>query len=548
MKTDKTIFALAVIGSLLLANLVGLRAFKRFDLTRDSAFTLSSATKETMGALEEPVTITAYFTENLPAPYASNAAFVRDLLEEYRAASKGKVAFEFIDPAEKETDADKETKREVKRDVFGRQFREPTAIEKELAQTGVQPVEIRVIQDDQQQTKRAYMGLVIKYNEKKEVIPVVKGLDGLEYDLTSLIRKMTRLRMPVIGILQGHGEPSPQEKLRYLTSSLSQTYELKPVQLEQGKDRFDTSLDAILVLGPKTPLNPAEVKALDQFLMEGKSVAMFLDAVQVDLQKGAQAQDATHGLGDLLGAYGVTLGDRLIADVSSASINISEQRGFMMIQMPVPYPFLPVVKQLEGDSAVSKGLGDVLFPFATEVTLKPMDGAQGLVLARSSQKSWLENKPFNVDPRREWRNENPVFSGPYPLMVQVSGKLKSKYASEAVMSAVPGATPVLAESKTEARLIVAGTSTLVQDDFVGQSRANQALVLNVADWLVLDAAMLSMRSRGMQMATLKADLPDTTRNLVKVGNALGLPVLLALVGVVLWLMRESRRKTIKVGP
>jgi gliding-associated putative ABC transporter substrate-binding component GldG len=542
MKMERVIFVAALLGSLLLLNIVGQRYFGRLDVTHDRAFTLSDATRETMAALEEPVTITAYFTENLPPPYSSNASYLRDLLEEYRAASKGKVAFEFIDPAEQ----DKDTKRETKTDIFGRQFREPTALEKELAQTGLQGVEIRVVKNDQAQTTRGYMGLVIKYNEKKEVIPVVKGIDGLEYDLTSIIRKMTRIKMPVIGVLQGHGEPNLNEKLRFLTTSLSQTYEVRPVQLEQGKDRFDATLDALLIVGPKTPLSAVEVKAVDQFLMEGKSVAMFLDVTAIDLKQQAPPQDVNHGLGELLGAYGVTLGDKLIADVSSANINISEQRGFMIVQMPVQYPFLPVVKQLEGESAVSKGLNDVLFPFATEVGIKAPDGVQGLVLARSTAKSWLEPKPFNVDPRRDWRNENPVMSGPYPLMVQLSGKLKSKYASEAVMSGVPGATPVIAESKSDARLIVAGTSTLVQDDFVGQSRSNQALLLNVADWMVLDSAMLAMRTRGMQLAQLKPEISDGTRNLAKLGNALGLPLLLAVVGLVRWQLRESRRKSVKV--
>lgn len=542
MKLDKILFSAAVVGSLVLLNVVGLRVFGRVDVTRDGSYTLSKATKETMAALEEPVTITAYFTENLPAPYSSNARYVRDLLEEFRAASKGKVAFEFIDPAAQETEADKEAKREVKQDIFGRRFREPTSIEKELTQAGIQPVEIRVIEDDQQQTKRAYMGLVISYNERKETIPVVRGVEGLEYDLTSLVRKMTRIKMPVLGVLQGHGEPSLTEKLRFLQSALSQTYEVRPVQLEQGKERFDTALDALLVVGPKTALNPQEVKALDQFLMEGKSVALFLDTLQVDL-KQFNPQEAQHGLSDLLTAYGVTMGDQLVADVSSANINISEQRGYMMVQMPVPYPFLPVVKHLEGDSPISKGLGDVLFPFVTSVAVAPTEGVQAVVLARSSNKSWLENKPPNVDPRRDWRNENPTLSGPHPLMVQLSGKLKSKFAAEAAQSA-PGATPVLAEAKSEARLIVVGTSALVQDDFVGQSRSNQALMLNIADWLVLDPAMLAMRTRGMQLATLKPELSDGTRNLVKFGNALGLPLALALFGLVRWRMREARRSTV----
>lgn len=540
MKLQHGLFLTAVIGSLVLVNLLGLRLFGRLDVTRDHAYTLAAATRETMGALDEPVTVTAYFTDNLPAPYSSNARYVRDLLEEFRAASKGKLAFEFIDPAAQETAADKEQKREVKQDIFGRRFREPTSVEKELTAAGVQPVEIRVIEDDQQQTRRAYMGIVIKHQEKKEVIPVVQTVQGLEYDLTSLIRKMTRPRMPVIGVLQGHQEPALREKLQFLTSALSQTYEVRPVELGQA-ERFDVALDALLIIGPKTALSPAEVKAVDQFLMEGKSVAMFLDSLQVDLQR-FNPTEATHGLGELLSAYGVTVGDRLVADVTSANINISEQRGYMLVQMPVPYPFLPVVKRLEGDSPISKGLGEVLFPFANEVSVTPADGVQATVLARSSNKSWLENKPANVDPRRDWRSESPTLTGPHGLMVQLSGKLKSKYAAESTS----GATPLLTESKGEARLIVVGTSAILQDEFVGQSRGNQALLLNVADWLVLDPALLAMRTRGLQLATLQSELSDGTRNAVKFGNALGLPLLLALFGLVRWRMREARRATVTV--
>jgi ABC-type uncharacterized transport system involved in gliding motility auxiliary subunit len=127
-------------------------------------------------------------------------------------------------------------------------------------------------------------------------------------------------------------------------------------------------------------------------------------------------------------------------------------------------------------------------------------------------------------------------------MVQLSGKLKSKYAAESS----PGATPLLTESKGEARLIVVGTSAILQDEFVGQSRGNQALLLNVADWLVLDPALLAMRTRGLQLATLQSELSDGTRNAVKFGNALGLPLLLALFGLVRWRMREARRATVTV--
>ena len=539
--SNANIFLAATVGCLVLLNILGLRTFGRFDATRDELFTLSKASQDTMAGLEDPVTVTAYFTGELPPPYSSNARYVRDLLEEFRAASKGRLSFEFLDPMSQETAEDQETKRETKRDIFGRVFREPTSVERELTQVGVQPVEIRVIEEDQMQTKRAYMGIVIKHQEKKEVIPVVQDIRTLEYDLTTLVRKLTRPKTPVLGVVQGHDAPSLYEKLTRLQTLLSQMYEVRPVDLS-GKERVDADIDALLVIGPKTAFPPSELKALDQFVMEGKSVAFFLDSVQVDL-KTFEPSDATHGLGPLLATYGIKVGEQLVADVESAQLSVQERRGFMVVSMPVPYPFIPLLERLEGDSPVTQGLSGVTLPFSTTVTATAPEGAQATVLAKSSRKSWLENKPYNVDPRRDWRTETITPNGPHPLMVQVSGKLKSHFASEAQVSTSSG-TPLLAESKGEPRVIVAGGSAALWDDFMG--RPNQALLLNVADWLLLDPALLAMRTRGMAEAPLQQELSATTRNAVKYGNAFGIPFALAAFGLVRWRRRESRRATVTV--
>jgi gliding-associated putative ABC transporter substrate-binding component GldG len=537
--TNATVVALSVAGSLVLVNILSVGLFARVDLTRNGVYTLAKASKETMKSLEEGVTVTAYFTENLPPPYSSNARYVRDLLQEYRAASGGKLGFEFVDPATQETAEDREKRKDKKRDIFGRVVREQTSIEKDLAGQGLQPVEIRVVEEDQAQTKRAYMGLVIKYQEKKEVLPVIQDISTLEYDLTSVIRKMTRSKIPVVAFMQGHEEPQFNEGLNRLHGLLSQIYQVRTVDLGT-KEKVDEDVDALLVLGAKTPYKPNEIKAIDQFLMRGKAAAFFLDVIRVDL-KTFQPTDTDHGLRALLETYGVTVGDQLVADAESLMLNVAERRGFLTVNMPVPYPFIPQVKRLEGDSPLTAGLTGLAFPFVTALTVNPPEGAKGNTLARSSKKSWLENKPYNIDPRRDWRAETVTPTGPYDLMVEVSGKLRSHYAGDATMSN-GSPVPLLAESQGDARVIVVGGSTLAMDDFMG--RPNQALMLNVADWLLLDPALLAMRTRGLTDAPLQPELAEATRNTVKYGNVLGLPVLLALYGIVRWRMRESRRATI----
>jgi len=71
-------------------------------------------------------------------------------------------------------------------------------------------------------------------------------------------------------------------------------------------------------------------------------------------------------------------------------------------------------------------------------------------------------------------------------------------------------------------------------------------VMNVADWMMLDPALLAMRNRGMQLATLQSELSEGARGAAKWGNALGLPFALALFGLGRWRLREAKRSSVTV--
>ncbi len=531
-------FALLVIGSLLLLNLVGLRFFGRVDVTREHMFTLSQASRETVSALQDPVVITAYFTEDLPPPYSSNARLVRDLLEEYRSASKGMLSFEFTDPSKSESEADKKTKREVKRDIFGRQFRDQTEQEKALQEEGIQAVTVRAISEDKGQEQKAYMGMVLRYSGKKEVIPVIADTRGLEYNITTMIRRLTRAKTPVIGLIQGHDEPKWEENFRKLDAVLSQLYEVRQVTI--NGEKIDDGIDSLFVIGPKSAFKENELKAIDQFLMQGKSAAFFLDQTRVDL-RSLQQEEIAHGLGPMLATYGISLGDKLVADVQSASVNMEERRGPMIIQMPVQYPFMVLTGALEKESPISEGLKSLTLPWVTPLIVAPADGTTATVLAKSSAKSWQENKPFNIDARRDWQHETITFNGPHTLAAEVHGKLKSHFAAQA-NSSTPAAAPLLAQASSDAKVIVVGSGAFAMDAF--SQPPNQAFILNISDWMMSDPSILKMRNRGISEASLETDLSESTRMLAKYGNALGVPLALIAFGIIRWRMREQRRATV----
>jgi ABC-type uncharacterized transport system involved in gliding motility auxiliary subunit len=346
---------------------------------------------------------------------------------------------------------------------------------------------------------------------------------------------MTRKKAPVVAVATAAATPDPSGQsdgtpFGQLRSLFSQLYDVKPLVLDTMTD-VPAEADALFVVGPEKSVPPAAQKAIDAFLLRGKSAAFFVDVAHPDVRT-FNVTPVDSGLAPLLASYGVKLGDSLVLDVSCAQLTVQEQRGFMRVGVPIHYPFIPMIPKMEGDSVLTRGLTQLTFPFVSAITLEPKAGLQETVLAQSSVKSWLENKPFNTDPRRDWRDVRPSFDGPHPVLVQVTGKLTSAFGGQT--------------SNAESRVIVASGASLAADAFLANSPSNQALLLNVADFLLLDPGMLAMRARGLSEPPLKTQLSEATRNTVKWGNALGIPFLLSGFGLLRWRLRERRRATVTV--
>src|SRR5262249_52344468 len=137
-------------------------------------------------------------------------------------------------------------------------------------------------------------------------------------------------------------------------SLFEQLYDVRPLDLGHLTE-IPAEADALFVLGPQKPLDEAAQKAIDAFLLKGKSAAFFVDVAQADLHSFS-VTPVDSGLGPMLATYGVKLGDKLVADVNCGQLTVQEQRGMMRLQIPVHYPFIPLVAQLEGDSPMTRGL------------------------------------------------------------------------------------------------------------------------------------------------------------------------------------------------
>ena len=97
--------ALLLLAALVLVNMLAQRYKFRMDLTGDKRYTLDQATLDLLHGLPETVTVTAYFTGDLPPELSVVRQDFKDLLVEYAERSGGKLVFEFEDPGSSEADS-----------------------------------------------------------------------------------------------------------------------------------------------------------------------------------------------------------------------------------------------------------------------------------------------------------------------------------------------------------------------------------------------------------------------------------------------------------
>src|SRR5438045_1967848 len=104
MKTQKKLFSsiLLIVGIVILVNFLSDSYFFRLDFTADKAYTISDASKDILHNLKKPITVKAYFSENIHPDVTKARSDFKDLLIEYANRSKGKIVYSFINPNEKE--------------------------------------------------------------------------------------------------------------------------------------------------------------------------------------------------------------------------------------------------------------------------------------------------------------------------------------------------------------------------------------------------------------------------------------------------------------
>jgi gliding-associated putative ABC transporter substrate-binding component GldG len=503
---------LLIIAILLVLNLISVNLFARLDLTEGKVFSLSKASKDLVRSLDDRLVIRMYFTKDLPPPYNSHARYLKDQLEEYSAYAGGKLKLEMIDPG-------------------------PEGKELEAQRYGIPPLQVNALEDDKIEIKKVYMGLALLFEDRKEVIPVVQSVSGLEYEITSAIKRLSARVLPTIGFLAGKDGPDLDTDLTFLSQALVRQYEVKKINLDEG-ERIGADVRVLIILGPKTKLSLYEKYWIDQFLMRGGRLALLLNHIQVDIQQGT-AERQNLELEDFLENYGIKINDDLVIDLQCNRIGVAQRQGPYTVQNIVNYPFFPVATEFDQNSLIVKDLGTVCFNFASSLDPGPASG-KGIrfdPIIWSSKSSGVQSAPFDINPFREFGREH-FAAGGQILAATLQGSFKSNFADKdisEIQAEVGFIDSVLTESP-ETRMVVAADADFIIDRNL-RGTDNLAFFLNMVDWLSQDEALIAIRSKQVTPRPLK-EVSTGAKKLIKYGNTFGLPFLVILFGVVRWQIRK----------
>jgi gliding-associated putative ABC transporter substrate-binding component GldG len=486
---------LLMVSIVIVVNILSEHFYFRLDLTADRSYTMSKATRNILRSLEEPVTVTAYFTEDIPPQLLKARKDFRDILVEYANIAGGNLVYEFIDP-------NKDQEQEQK-----------------AMQEGIMPTIVNVRERDQMMQKRVFLGAVVKMGSGKEIIPIIQTGTAMEYELSTAIKKLSVTDKPLVGYVQGHGEP-PLRALAQAATSLSVLYRVTEVNLDNPQDDL-RKYPTLVIIAPRDTFPPDHLARLDQYLAGGGNLFVACNRVDGDFQTVSGSSIET-GLENWLSGKGLLVDNNFLVDATCGQVGVQQQAGMMSFTTNISFPFLPVIQNF-ADHPVTKGLEQIILPFASTIQFTGSPSLTYTPIAFSSPKSGTQAPPVYFDINKRWNDSDFPLSN-LTVAAVLSGPIAGP-AESTIILVGDGDFPVNGEGPRPQQL---------QPD-------NVNLMVNAIDWMSDETGLIDLRTKAVTSRPLK-DVDEGRALFLKWLNFL-LPIILIIAYGV---FRNQRSRSIRI--
>jgi len=504
------------------------RYFARIDLTEDKLYSISEVSKRMMNELPGQVSITYYVSEKLGS-VSQTPQLIEDLLDEYATYGGGNIKIAVVDP-------------------------DKAGLSEEVQELGIQPRQIQVVEENEQTYAKVFSGISLRYLDRQEVLPLVFSTETLEYQLTSSIRKMLQQDARRIGILVGDSSMNLQNDYSGLYETLSGSFEVE--ELTRG-EMIPERIDILFLLGGED-LHQYDLLHIDQFLMNGGNAFFGIGGVKIDLEdnlKASRYEDLP--VFELLESYGIRVKKQLVLDKYAKNFRIPRQT-FDGITWDVldTYPHWVSIRpgNVNQDHPITarfQGL-DLLWPSPLTV----LDSAEGHSrrLVKSSPEAWLMEDVFITDPYQagSLNQKTAEAAGQYTLGVALEKELYSFFASKPMVPPPGEILPydeIMAKGDSPSRVVLFGdayfASNLIQ---YSDSMYNLSFMLNSADWLAEDDALMKIRTRTVRDTRLNRLNPERAQfqyAFSQIVNLVLIPLLVIGYGLFRYTVRRRHRPVLQ---
>lgn len=536
--------------------------------------------------LQDKVQVTLFMSSSLEAvaPYMgiealpSFAEGLEEVIARVNAKAYDKLAYRHIDPT---------------RDPAG----------EELAnQYDLMKINWPAIPEADLEAGQGVIGMVMEYGGKVITTPLIDVLRlpiiGTQYQMIA-IDEMERLVNDNLealvdinenlGYLVSNGTLTPDAMpgrpegaaMRSFATLISDSYSLKRIDLSD--DPIPASLRSLIIARPTEPFSDHELYQIDQALMRGTNLAILMDAF-VESSPGAQQPAFMPGpsfapvdseLEKLLATYGVKFSPSMVLDQNCYKQRLPSEMG----GGERPIYFAPLIKSenINQDLPFMKNIRGLIAlkmaPLELDEERLKQNGIMATPLFSSSRQSWEMEGRITLDPTMTPPPPPAEKQTSFPLAYVLEGEFPSHFAGKPIPEkAAPAGTqsediaatdadaerPAAADlSQFEstaprrdisvpAKVLLIGSAELIQDSVLEADgrTPNSMFIMNVIDYLNDRVDVALMRSKEQRFNPLEDPTP-AMRTVTKAFNIAGLPILVVLFGVAVWLRRAARKKRIQ---
>lgn len=397
----------------------------RLDLTNEKRFTLSSPTKKLLRNLKEPVVVDVFLKGSYPSGFRKLAGATADLLQEFKEVGGNNIQYNFISPEDEAAPGI----------TYG----------DTLTSSGLYPINLTSQLKEGQQQQFVYPFAMVHFNDKTMPVTLYQGKTPLinfqelnsaeallEYNLVNAIAKVASEKKPLVGYATGNGQPMGDNVYDMVENVLKVDYNLATFNLS-SHPIIPIEFKALIIVKPTIPFNDAQKLMLDQYVMNGGKLLMFIDRLNAEMdslriKNELIAYDRDLKLNDLLFKFGARINTDLLMDLQCDYLpfDVNGNGQFELL----PWNYFPVLES-KSNHPINKNLGFIAGRFVNSIDTIEAEGIKKTILLNSSVNARTIATPALISPMENVNApEDEKFKKVnVPVAVLLEGKFQSLFAN-----------------------------------------------------------------------------------------------------------------------